>query len=51
MERYPTKLAYQAAIVVAARELKAQGFMVEEDVERCAEMAADWGRPRHDVSL
>ena len=48
---YPTKQAYQAAIVAAARELVAQGLMLEEDVERCAEMAADWGRPRHDVSL
>jgi hypothetical protein len=51
LERYPTKQAYQAAIVAAARELVAQGLMLEEDVERCAEMAADWGRPRHDVSL
>jgi hypothetical protein len=50
-ERYPTKQAYQSAIVAAARELVAQGLMLEEDVERCAEMAADWGRPRHDVSL
>jgi hypothetical protein len=29
----------------------AQGLMLEEDVQRCADMAADWGRPRHDVSL
>ena len=33
------------------RELVAQGLMLEEDVERCAAAAADWGRPRHDVSL
>jgi len=25
--------------------------MLEEDVERCAAAAADWARPRHDVSL
>ena len=28
-----------------------KGLMLEEDVSRCAEAAADWGRPRHDVSL
>jgi hypothetical protein len=50
-ERYPNKQAYQAAIVAAARELVAQRLMLEEDVERCAEAAADWGRPRHNVSL
>jgi hypothetical protein len=50
-ERYPNKQAYQAAIVAAAKELVAQRLMLEEDVERCADMAADWGRPRHDVSL
>ena len=27
------------------------GLMLEEDVARCAEAAADWGRPRHDVTL
>jgi hypothetical protein len=51
LERYPDKAAYVAAITAAARELVAQGLMLEEDVERCAEAAADWGRPRHDVSL
>ena len=51
LERYATKQEYQAAIIAAARELVAQGFMLEEDVARCAEMAADWGRPRHSVSL
>jgi len=25
--------------------------MLEEDVERVAAAAADWGRPRHDVRL
>jgi hypothetical protein len=28
-----------------------QGLMLEEDVERAAADAADWGRPRHDVRL
>ena len=51
LERYPDKAAYVAAITAAARELVAQGLMLEEDVARCAEAAADWGRPRHDVSL
>jgi hypothetical protein len=51
LERYPNKAAYVAAITAAAQELVAQGLMLEEDVARCAEAAADWGRPRHDVSL
>jgi hypothetical protein len=51
LERYPDKAAYVAAITAAARELVAQGLMLEEDVTRCAEAAADWGRPRHDVAL
>jgi hypothetical protein len=48
-ERYADKAAYQAAIVAAARALVEQRLMLEEDVERCAEAAADWGRPRHSV--
>ena len=51
LERYPDKAAYAAAITAAARELVAQGLMLEEDVQRCTAAAADWGRPRHDVSL
>ncbi len=51
LERYADKAAYVAAITAAARELVAQGLMLEEDVARCAEAAANWGRPRHDVSL
>ena len=51
LERYPDKAAYVAAIVAAARELVAQGLMLEEDVERCAAAAANWGRPRHVVTL
>ncbi len=51
LERYPDKAAYVAAIVAAARELVAQGLMLDEDVERCAAAAANWGRPRHVVTL
>ena len=51
LERYPDRAAYVAAIIAAARELVAQGLMLEEDVARCADAAADWGRPRHDVAL
>ena len=51
LERYATKQAYRDAILAAARELVARGLMLEEDVERCGDMAADWGRARHDVSL
>jgi len=25
--------------------------MLEEDIERAAAAAADWGRPRHDIGL
>ncbi|MEJ0019442.1 MAG: alpha/beta hydrolase domain-containing protein [Acetobacteraceae bacterium] len=51
LERYPDKAAYVAAITAAARELVAQGLMLEEDVARCTAAAANWGRPRHDVAL
>ena len=51
LDRYPTKQAYRDAIVAAARALVARGLMLEEDVARCADMAADWGRPRHDIAL
>ena len=51
LERYPDKASYQAAIVAAARALIAQRLMLEEDVDRAAEAAADWGRPRHAVDL
>jgi hypothetical protein len=51
LERYPNKTAYAAAITEAAKELVAQGLMLEEDVDRCATAAADWGRPRHVIAL
>jgi hypothetical protein len=51
LERYPDKEAYVAAIREAAQRLVAGGLLLEEDVERCAAAAADWGRPRHAVTL
>ena len=52
LQRYPTKQAYRAAIVAAAREIgRARPDAGRRRVLRCADMAADWGRPRHDVSL
>jgi hypothetical protein len=51
LERFPDRASYVAAITEAARELVAHGLMLEEDVERCAAAAADWGRPRHVVTL
>ena len=51
LERYSNAEAYVAAITAAARHLVEQGLMLEEDVERAAPAAADWGRPRHDIKL
>ncbi len=50
-ERYPDREAYVRAIEAAARRLVAEGFMLEEDVDRCIAAAANWGAPRHDVGL
>ncbi|BBK40836.1 hypothetical protein STVA_08560 [Allostella vacuolata] len=49
--RYASPAAYAAAIEAAARQLVADGLMLEEDVERSVKAAADWGRPLHDVRL
>jgi hypothetical protein len=49
--RYPDAAAYTAAIIAAARALVAEGYLLEEDIERARALAADWGRPRHDVRL
>ena len=46
-ERYATPEDYVEAIRAAAKRLVAEGLMLEEDVERCAEQARNWGRPRH----
>ena len=51
LERYPDAGAYVRAITAATRQLVEQGLMLEEDVERAAAAAADWGRPRHDIGL
>ena len=52
LERYPDKAVYVAAIVAAARELVAQGLMLDEDVETLRRRSrANWGRPRHVVAL
>jgi len=51
LERYRDKAAYAAAIALAAEELVARGLMLREDLERCVAAAANWGRPRHVVSL
>jgi hypothetical protein len=51
LDRYPTAEAYVAAITAAARQLVEEGLILEEDVERAAAAAADWGRPRHDIKM
>jgi alpha/beta hydrolase family protein len=51
LERYPNAEAYVDAITAAARLLVETGLMLEEEMERAAAAAADWGRPRHDVRL
>jgi hypothetical protein len=50
-ERYASKEAYVAAIKAAAEKLVAEGFMLQEDVDRAVALAADWGKTRHDVRL
>ncbi len=51
LERYGSKEGYMKAIEAAARALVAEGFMLEEDVERAVAEAKDWSRPLHDVGL
>jgi Alpha/beta hydrolase domain len=51
LERYADAQTYVGAITAAARQLVEEGLMLEEDVERAAAAAADWGRPRHDLRL
>jgi len=46
LERYPDKAAYVAAITAAARELVAQGLMLEEDVSRCGQPMPPTGDDR-----
>jgi hypothetical protein len=51
MERYGSADAYAAAIRVGAEALVAERLMLEEDVQRCVDAAANWGAPRHAVSI
>jgi len=51
LERYGTPEGYVEAVREAARKLVNDGIMLEEDAERVVAMAANWGRPRHDVRL
>jgi hypothetical protein len=50
-ERYADRDAYIAAIRAAAEQLVADRLMLEEDIARVTDAAADWGAPRHDVRL
>ena len=50
-ERYGDQGGYVRAIEAAARRLVDEGFMLEEDLERCVHAARHWGAPRHDVRL
>lgn len=51
LERYGDAAGYLKAIEKAARQLVAEGFILEEDMERVVAAACDWGRPLHDVRL
>lgn len=51
LERYGNAAGYLKAIEKATRQLVAEGFLLEEDVERVLAAAADWGRPLHDIRL
>jgi hypothetical protein len=50
-ERYGDAAGYVRAIEAAARRLVEEGFMLDEDVQRCVHRACNWGAPRHDVRL
>jgi hypothetical protein len=45
-ERYAGAEDYARAVAEAARKLVEEGFLLEEDAERYAAAARDWGRPR-----
>jgi hypothetical protein len=51
LERYGNAQGYVKAVVQAAQALVEERLMLEEDVDRVARDAADWGRPRHDTLL
>ena len=50
-ERYGSAAGYVAAMRAACEALVAERLMLAEDVERVIAAAADWGAPRHTVSL
>lgn len=50
-ERYGNSQGYVRAVTEAARKLVAEGLMLEEDIDRAAERARNWSRPRHDIKL
>jgi hypothetical protein len=49
--RYGDRAGYQRAIEAAARTLVSERLMLEEDVERAVQAAANWSAPRHEVDL
>jgi hypothetical protein len=50
-QRYGTVEHYISAIRKAAQTLAAQGLLLDEDIERCAEAAQNWCPARHIVDL
>ncbi|MEX2450249.1 MAG: alpha/beta hydrolase domain-containing protein [Rhodospirillales bacterium] len=50
-ERYKDAQGYVAAIVKAAKQLVADGLILEEDLERIERDAQNFASPRHDVKL
>jgi hypothetical protein len=51
VERDATPNDYLNAIEAAAKQLVADRLMLEEDIARTLDCAADWGRPRHVTKL
>ena len=51
LERYGSAKSYVEAVEQAARVLVADGFMLEEDVQRSVATAANWDSACHDVRL
>ncbi len=47
--RYGDNAGYIEAIEAASKRLVADGYMLEEDIERAKARAVDWGCPLHDV--
>lgn len=51
LERYGSAQNYVKAIESAARALAASRLLLDEDVQRAADAARDWGKARHHVHL